>query len=628
MRVPVQKTAVPSLLIGLIFFILATGVIADEIIKKNGVSITGSIVEEAENYVVIDIGFSRLQINRDEISEIKKSGNISVEELEGDVAYNEGRFLDALRLYRRALEGGIGEANVREKIRNVERAIEQLVNKQIGEVIQRARQLVEQRQFETAEQIISEAIDKIDDEILKERLTQEKAYIHTQKAEMYLDAINYRDAEVELKTAISIVPDYCLAHFKLAELYLRNPALTDDAIREFQETLKCADDDLTEAQRAEVLFNLAELFFAKGQYPESTKYYREVIESNHSDLLQKSKKRLEETYIKMAQDTAQTNPEETLLLLRSALEMNPNNIQARLQIADIAKQTNKIDEAIFNYEEILKIDPKYPDVHYQLALAYLEKGLFDSALQELRKELFVNPQNYNAQCKLGELYIAAGQPDKAMPLFNNAIETNPEKFRAYLGLGIAYWKRGETTKAKENFQRVLTINPRHRQALFYMASIYKDEKNYLGAEDLFHTIIEQLREEKSLTKEQRDMLVDSYIKYGEVELLLDRPRTAIEHFENALIYNPNAPEAFFGIGQSNVKLTRYRQAEQNYQKAIKIAPKDPRYYLGLGILYHNFLKELDKAVENYQKYIELGGPDKLTVNKWIMECGGKPVFTD
>ena len=628
MRVPVQKASVPSLLMSLIFLFLLHGVTADEIIKKNGVSITGSIIEEAENYVVIDIGFSRLQINRDEISEVKKSNNISVEELEGDVAYNEGRFLDALRLYRRALQSGMGEAQVREKIRNVERAIEQLVNKQIGEVIQRARQLVEQKQFDVAEQIINEAIAQIDDELLKQRLVQEKAYIHTQKAEMYLDAINYRDAEIELKSAISFVPDYCMAHLRLAELYLRNPALADQAITEFQETLKCADKNFTDSQKAEVNFNLAELFFARGQFTEATRYYRLVINSNLTDEVQKSKKRLEETYIKMAQDSAQTNPEEALVLLRSALEMNPNNIQAHLQTADIAKRTNKIDEAISNYEEILKIDPKVPDVHYQLALAYLDKGLFDPALQELRKELFINPLNYNAQCKLGELYIDAGQPDKAIPLFKNAIETNLEKFRAYLGLGIAYWKRGELAKAKDNFQRVLTINPRHRQALYYMGSIYKDEKNYLAAEDLFHTIIEQLREEKSLTKEQRDMLVESYIKYGEVELLLDRPRTAIEHFENALIYNPNAPEAFFGLGQSYVKLTRYRQAEQNYQKAIKNAPNDPRYYLGLGILYHNFLKELDKAVENYQKYIELGGPDKLTVNKWIMECGGKPVITD
>jgi hypothetical protein len=62
------------------------------------------------------------------------------------------------------------------------------------------------------------------------------------------------------------------------------------------------------------------------------------------------------------------------------------------------------------------------------------------------------------------------------------------------------------------------------------------------------------------------------------------------------------------------------------QKAIQINPNDPRYHLSLGIIYQNNLKDCQKAVDCYRRYILLGGPDIATVNKWIEECGGKPLY--
>ncbi len=316
------------------------------------------------------------------------------------------------------------------------------------------------------------------------------------------------------------------------------------------------------------------------------------------------------------------------MLLKQALEINANNLEALMEIAALYEQLNETDMAIKYYEDIIKIHSKLPRVHYRLALAYLDKGLFDPAVQELRKELFVNPQNYDALCKLGELYIEAGEPSNALPLYQKAKDIMPEKFRAYLGLGMANWKLDKMEEAKENFQQVLSINPRHKKALFYMGSIYKDQKNYLGAENLFQSVYEQLRDQPSLSPEDKKLLVDSYIQYGEVELLLDRPRTAIDKFEQALSYDPTAAQAYFDMGRAAVKMNRYRVAEKHYKKATKIDPDEPRYYLGLGILYHNYLKELDKAIENYQQYLDLDGADKIKVAKWIKECGGEPVLPE
>lgn len=614
----------PWLMVFFLSLIIIRASSADEVIKKSGASIRGAIIEETQEYVIIDSGFSRFKISRDEIAEIKRTGNITPEEIEGDIAFQEGRYLDALKQYRLALKNGTNVDQIKEKIKKVETAIERLVNKEIGEIINKSRALVEQKQFEKAEALITSNMEKVQDEVLKQKLTEELAYIHLKRGEMYIDAINYTDAEEEFRKAIQIAPQYYLAHRRLAELLARNPSLRKETINEYLLTLQYGETALSERNKCEIYYKLGELYFDENNLSEAITYFRKALNSGELKESQTCKEKLVLSYLKLAKELSTTKPEEAILLLQSVLEIDKENTDALLMTAEIYRRLGKVDEAIQQFEEIIKINPRLPDVHYQLALCYIEKKMFDAAVEELRRELMITPQHYYALCELGELLIDMGQPQNALTYFERAKDVMPEKFRAYLGMGIAYWQIGKLKEAQENFQRVLAINPTHPEALFYMGSIYIDQKNYVGAENLFQSVIDQLRGKPSLDDRLRDLLVQAYIKYGNVELLLDRPRTAIEHYKFALEYKPDEAEAYYGLGQAFMKLGRFRAAEQYLIKATKLDPKNPNYYLGLGILYHNFLKELDKAVENYRKYIHLNGPDKLTVNKWIMECGGTP----
>ena len=99
---------------------------------------------------------------------------------------------------------------------------------------------------------------------------------------------------------------------------------------------------------------------------------------------------------------------------------------------------------------------------------------------------------------------------------------------------------------------------------------------------------------------------------------------AENQFSEALKLNPFYAKAYTNIGMIYRRRNNYEKAEEYYQRALMLNSDDPQNYLALGILYHNYIKDHKRAIENYQKYLDLGGTDRLQVTNWIKECGGTP----
>jgi len=71
----------------------------------------------------------------------------------------------------------------------------------------------------------------------------------------------------------------------------------------------------------------------------------------------------------------------------SALEWNIDPMEDCLANAEL--ESGKLDEAIAEYQRILKINPQYPLVHYHLGQAYERKGQRKKARDEYQQFLRV-----------------------------------------------------------------------------------------------------------------------------------------------------------------------------------------------------------------------------------------------
>lgn len=113
---------------------------------------------------------------------------------------------------------------------------------------------------------------------------------------------------------------------------------------------------------------------------------------------------------------------------RSALDVRPNDSQARYGIGIFLQNQGRLEEAIAVYEEMLRLDSTH-------VLAWYNQGYIWLELED--------------------------QPERAIPFFEEAISLQPEYIDAIYNLGLAYERMDKPEKAKAYYRRALEVDPQY-----------------------------------------------------------------------------------------------------------------------------------------------------------------------
>jgi tetratricopeptide (TPR) repeat protein len=89
-------------------------------------------------------------------------------------------------------------------------------------------------------------------------------------------------------------------------------------------------------------------------------------------------------------------------------------------------------------------------------------------------------------------------------------------------------------------------------------------------------------------------------------------------FKAALERNPASAVAGNELGIALRRLGKFTQAEAAYQRTIATEPNYAPAYLNLGILYDLYLAEPQKALEQFEHYIQIAGDNKQVAG-WVVE---------
>lgn len=214
-------------------------------------------------------------------------------------------------------------------------------------------------------------------------------------------------------------------------------------------------------------------------------------------------------------------------LWRVTCARNPGSWMAHVNLGNCLRQKGKPDEAIAQYEEALRLDPKEAEAHHNIGLSLMQKGKVDDAIAQYRQALQLNPKLLNAYVNLGDALLQEGKADDAMAQYLAALKINPDDPMAHYNLGTVLFRQGKLDEAIAHFERAVQIKPD-----------YSDAHDNLGG---------------ALAEKGR----------------LDE---AIAHFQEALRINPQNAEAWNNLGHAMLQKGQAGAALASFQQAVQLKP--------------------------------------------------------
>lgn len=140
--------------------------------------------------------------------------------------------------------------------------------------------------------------------------------------------------------------------------------------------------------------------------------------------------------------------------LLAHLDRNPLNTGIRVLLAQNYQQDGLVDEAIIEYEKVLKVAPDNPVALNNLAWIYQEKG--DKRAEDYaRKAYSIASEDGNVVDTLGWILVQNGNVEEGMELLRIAIQLTPDNPEYQYHFAAALAKQGQVERARTILEETL-----------------------------------------------------------------------------------------------------------------------------------------------------------------------------
>jgi len=168
-------------------------------------------------------------------------------------------------------------------------------------------------------------------------------------------------------------------------------------------------------------------------------------------------------------------------------------------------------------------------------------------------------------------------------ILNRFSASNPDDYFAQFQIGLLYYNIGETDSAEVHYKKAITLNNAQISAINNLAYIYRVEKRYPEAIELFKRIV-------ALDPNYQG----AQMALGKTYLAAGQYDSAEVHEQMGIDQNPNS-DAINDLAGLYFSRKEYRQAIALCKNAIKLKPGDAHPYANIGLCYSN-LNMFDSAI--------------------------------
>lgn len=479
-----------------------------------------------------------------------------------------------------------------------------------------------------AEKVLRQAKDKFSDNPNVMASGGLVSFVHSRtvaspaKRDLYLEA-----SETLCRRAIKASPDTVIAHTTLGQVKLAQDD-AEGAIGPFRRALELAENPP----------NLTFLARALLKVDPKDKEAEELVDKALALKKDYYPAHLEKAIVLLNQG----KNEDAFLQLKYVPRLEREG-QWFLVEGDVYRKQGDGPSALASWRESIRLDPHNPDGYKHLAEYYALRGDGELAIAEMHNALEILPNDMALRNELAELALRQDKLDVAETEFRTILASAPEDPRALLGLSRVYFRKARKEgqyppgwqQLMDQLQNVVTEHSVRAQMIksgarslqeniqLSEASKALSQKQFREARQLYTQVINSHRDDPY------DLLTLGEQAYNDGDL-----RSA----ETAYTYAREIPEIASRAeqGMSKIATQRNEAARQtklgdatwripevaidHYNQALIHDPQYPNAYYGLFALHTKSVKESDKALDYGANFLEAaddGNPLRKEVESTI-----------
>jgi tetratricopeptide (TPR) repeat protein len=263
-------------------------------------------------------------------------------------------------------------------------------------------------------------------------------------------------------------------------------------------------------------------------------------------------------------------------------------LQAQTFISDAGRgiTSHTFEEAEQEFQSALQTDPQYVDAMLNLAAAYSGQGRYNEAVQQLNRALAINPSRADLHSQLARAYVGLEKFPQARDEAAVALQLDRKQAEAHNAAGLAAYFTGDLGTAVESFQKAIEVDPSAHQSHTNLGLAFFQMRSWGRAREEFQEALKYLPEALiTNTAIQRSYLLYlvglTYSNTG----LYDR---AVKSLNESLAFDPNYFDALRQIARDYAALSDFRASERALRRALQQSPgamEDAEVLAQLGGMY-------------------------------------------
>ena len=163
------------------------------------------------------------------------------------------------------------------------------------------------------------------------------------------------------------------------------------------------------------------------------------------------------------------------------IALDPNHTDASISLSVILNDIGQYEEAQKIFEKANTkvknqdrgvtdphINKKFSLKHFEIAEMYFSYQRFDEALFEYNKAIGLDPENFEIRIKIAKVYSKKGYLSKAFEELRRLKSEAPSYIPARIALGLLHYGRGNTIEAQTEWQGALNKDPSNPELQMYL----------------------------------------------------------------------------------------------------------------------------------------------------------------